>query len=166
MFFFCGYMIRNLLLCLAHFTLLANVTIILCCRKLLQECHITSRYTQLQCVAVNKGKWKYKKKSQLCAHGLFYMKFSSQQPLSEAFFHGMRIFGGVGLKHNVSCCLSTPYFHHITLSSTLAPLKGEIDICAHGLFHTKFNSQQLLTEAFFHGMRIFGVGVLCACWQL
>ncbi len=68
---FRGYMIHNLLLCLAHFALLANVTIILNHRKFLQEYHITSRYTQSQCVALNKRKRKYKKKSQLCAHGLF-----------------------------------------------------------------------------------------------
>ncbi len=92
---FPGYMIHNLLLCLAHFALLGNVTIILNCRKLSQEYHITGRYTQSQCVAVNKRKRKYKKKSQLCAHGLFHMKLNSQRFLSEAFFHGMRIFGGV-----------------------------------------------------------------------
>ncbi len=92
---FRGYMIHNLLLCLAHFALFANVTIILNCRKLLQEYHITSRYTQSQYVAVNKRKRKYKKKSQLYAHRLFYTKLNSQQFLSEAFFHGMRIFGGI-----------------------------------------------------------------------
>ncbi len=67
---FHGYIIHNLLLCLAHFVLLANVTIILNRRKLLQEYHITGS-TQSQCVAVNKQKRKYKKKSQLCARGLF-----------------------------------------------------------------------------------------------
>ncbi len=92
---FPGYMIHNLLLCLAHFALLANVTIIINHRKLLQEYHITGGYTQSQCVAVNKRKRKYKKESQLCAHGLSYTKFNSQQLLSEAFFHGLRIFGGV-----------------------------------------------------------------------
>ncbi len=89
------YMIHNLLLCQAHFALLANVTIILNCRQLLQEYHITGRYTQSQYVAVHKRKQKHKKKSQLCAYGLFYAKFNAQQLLSEAFFHGMRIFGGV-----------------------------------------------------------------------
>ncbi len=38
----------------------------------------------------------------------------------------------------------------------LAPLLGEIDIWARGLFCTKFDSKQLLFEAFFHKMRIFG----------
>ncbi len=58
---FRGYVIHNLLLCLAHFALLANVTIILNCKKLLQKYHITGRYTQSQCIAVNKRKQKYKK---------------------------------------------------------------------------------------------------------
>ncbi len=35
-----------------------------------------------------------------------------------------------------------------------APLMGEMDICAGGLFCTKFNSEQLLP--FFDVMRIFG----------
>ncbi len=58
---FCGYEIHKLLLCMAYFTLLTNVTIILNRRKLLQEYHITGRYSQSQYVAVNKRK--YKKKS-------------------------------------------------------------------------------------------------------
>ncbi len=33
---------------------------------------------------------------------------------------------------------------------------GEIDICARILFWTKFNFDQLLFEAFFDAMRIFG----------
>ncbi len=93
---FRGYMIHNLLLCLAQFALLVNVTIILNHRKLLQEYHIIGRYTQSRCVAVNKQKQKYKRKSQLHAHRLFCTKFNFQQLLSEAFLHGMRIFGGVG----------------------------------------------------------------------
>ncbi len=43
------------------FCLVGELTIILNRRKLLQEYHITGRYTQLQCVAVNKRKRKYKK---------------------------------------------------------------------------------------------------------
>ncbi len=42
-------------------------------------------------------------------------------------------------------------------SSPLAPLGvGEIDICARGLFGTKFNFKQLLFKAFFEVMHIFG----------
>ncbi len=33
---------------------------------------------------------------------------------------------------------------------------GEIGICARGIFCIKFNSEQLLLEAFFDVMRIFG----------
>ncbi len=39
-------------------------------------------------------------------------------------------------------------FHHINFSSQLAPLWRELDICAHRLFCVKFNSEQLLLEAF------------------
>ncbi len=68
---------------------------------------------------------------------------------------------------NVFCCFTTLYLNHINLSSPLAPLMGgEIDICAHGYFYMKFNSQQLLSEAFFHGMCLFGVSVLCAYWHI
>ncbi len=40
--------------------------------------------------------------------------------------------------------------------ASLAPLLGEIDIYAHELFWTKFNSEQLLFEAFFDAMHVFG----------
>ncbi len=46
------------------------------------------------------------------------------------------------------------YFNQINLSSPLA-LGGGIDICAHGLFCTKFHSE-LSFEAFLDVMRIFG----------
>ncbi len=47
------------------------------------------------------------------------------------------------------------YFELANLSSPLAPLRGQIDICACGLICTKFNSEQLLFEAPFHVVRIF-----------
>ncbi len=51
---------------------------------------------------------------------------------------------------NVICSLSTiQYNNHINLSRALAPLRGEIDICARALLCTKFNFEQLLFEAFF-----------------
>ncbi len=40
--------------------------------------------------------------------------------------------------------------------SPLAPLRGEIDKRAQSLFCMKFNFKQLLSEAFFDAMRIFG----------
>ncbi len=40
-------------------------------------------------------------------------------------------------------------------SPPMAPLLGEIDICARRLFCRKFNAEQLLLEAFFHIIRIF-----------
>ncbi len=48
------------------------------------------------------------------------------------------------------------YFKDGNLSSPLAALGKEIDICAHRLFWTKFNAEQLLLEAFLDVMRIFG----------
>ncbi len=38
---------------------------------------------------------------------------------------------------------------YINLSSPVAQLLGEVDICAYWLFLTKFNSEQLLFEQFF-----------------
>ncbi len=40
--------------------------------------------------------------------------------------------------------------------SPLASLLGKTDMCAHWLFCTKFNSEQLLFEPFFDVMHIFG----------
>ncbi len=48
------------------------------------------------------------------------------------------------------------FFKDGNLSSPLAPLWGELDICALGLFRTKFKFEQLLFKAFFDAMRIFG----------
>ncbi len=48
------------------------------------------------------------------------------------------------------------YFKHVNLLRPLAPSQGEIGISAQGLFCTKFNSKQLLLEAFFDAMHIFG----------
>ncbi len=42
------------------------------------------------------------------------------------------------------------YVKHCYLCSPLAPLLTEIKICAHWLFWTKVNAQQLLFEAFFY----------------
>ncbi len=47
-------------------------------------------------------------------------------------------------------------FKNVYLLSPLDPLWWEIDKCAHGLFATKFNYEQLSLEVFFDVMRIFG----------
>ncbi len=47
-------------------------------------------------------------------------------------------------------------YNQINLSSPLDPLLGEIDICAPGLFCTKFDSEQLSFEPFLLVMRILG----------
>ncbi len=153
---FPGYMINNLLLSLAHFALLANVTIILNHRKLLQEYPITSRYTQLQCVAVNRRKWRYKKKINYAFTDFFIWNSIPNNFYLKLFFMGCVFLATLSPKYNVFCCFNTQYLNHINLSSPLAKLRGEIDICVPGLFYTKFNFQQLLSEAFFYGMCIFG----------
>ncbi len=55
-----------------------------------------------------------------------------------------------------SVFLIEKYFQHVNLLRPLAPPLGEINISARGLFCTKFNSEQLLFEAFLDAMRIFG----------
>ena len=48
-----------------------------------------------------------------------------------------------------------------TLWSTIAPPLWKIEICSHKLFCRKFNSKQLLFEAFFDGINIYP-----QCWAL
>ncbi len=48
------------------------------------------------------------------------------------------------------------FFKDGNLSRSLAPLRREIDACARELFCKKFNFEQLLFQAFFDVMRIFG----------
>ncbi len=59
--------------------------------------------------------------------------------------------------------------HYIsTISIFRAPwlrLEGDRHMCSQ-IFYTKFNSQQLLSEVFFHGICIFGISVLCAYWHI
>ncbi len=101
-------------------------------------------------------------KIDICAHRLFIRNSMPNNFYLKLFFMGCVFLAALSSKQNVFCCFSTLYFNHINLSSPMAPLRGEIDICARKLLYTKFNSQQLLSEAFFHGMRIFGVSVLQA----
>ncbi len=56
----------------------------------------------------------------------------------------------------IAISINVIFQSHINLSSPLAPLCGEIDICTHGLFWRKLNSEQLLFEGFLAVMRIFG----------
>ncbi len=56
---------------------------------------------------------------------------------------------GKGLKKFVILISSKFYLN--TNSSPVAPLRRETDICAQGLFYTKFDSLQLLSSAFFMG---------------
>ncbi len=97
----------------------------------------------------------------LCAQQLFCTKFISEQHLFETIFDILRIFGITEPQSESNF----PFLYIIKFwtlvlifLSPLALLMGEIDLCAHGLFCTKFNFEQLLLEAFFDMMRIFGSG--------
>ncbi len=84
---FRGYMTHNLLLCLAHFALLANATIIM---------YSPVSVHCISTILIFWAPWLYLgEEIDIGAHRLFYTEFNSQQLLSEAFFHGMRIFGGI-----------------------------------------------------------------------
>ncbi len=62
----------------------------------------------------------------------------------------MRIFGSVELQSESNFpFLYIIKFQTYWFSGSLAPLMGEIDIRARGLFYMKFNSEQLLFEDFF-----------------
>ncbi len=66
------------------------------------------------------------------------------------FFDVMRIFGIVEPQSESNF----PFLYIIIFQiywslESLAPLVGEIDICAREVFCTKFNSEELLLEAFF-----------------
>ncbi len=92
------------------------------------------------------------------ARGLFYTKFNSEQLLFEPFFDRMRIFGIV--KPKIECIF--PFLKNIIFQTrqsfeSFSSTMGEIDKSAHGLFNTKFNSEQLLFEPFSDRIRIFGI---------
>ncbi len=82
--------------------------------------------------------------------GLFYPKFDAEKLLFQAFFGILRIFGSVQPKSEcIFLFLYNLIFKPDHLSSPLAPLWGEIDICPRGLFYPIFNTEKLLFEAFF-----------------
>ncbi len=87
------------------------------------------------------------------------MKFNPEQLLFEAFFDILCIFStSLSPKLNlVSHFCTLKDFKHTDLWSPLAPLMGEIDLCAQELFCMKFNSEQILFEPFFNVLRIFGI---------
>ncbi len=95
-----------------------------------------------------------------CAPGPFCTKFNFEQLLFKAFFDATlrRVFlAASGPKLNLLSRLCTLlFFKEENLPILLAPLMGEIDICDHGLFCTKFNFEPLLFKAFSDAMRIFG----------
>ncbi len=90
----------------------------------------------------------------ICARGLFCTKFNSELLLIEAFFVWCVFLAALSPKLNVIWHFSTISYFNLLIP--LVPLREEIDICSHGLFCTKFNSEQLLFEAFLNVLRIFG----------
>ncbi len=91
----------------------------------------------------------------ICAGELFCMKFNSEQLLFEAFFDVLRI---VGITEPQSES-NFPFLYIIRFQmySSLEPSSSTLgEICIRRLFCTKFNSDQLLFEAFSDVMRIFG----------
>ncbi len=139
---FRGYIIHNLPLCLAHFALLANVTIIPNRGKLLQECHITGIYTQSQCEAVKNKNESIKKKVNYALWDFFIRNSILNNFYLKLFFVGCVFSAVLNPKQNVFYCSHILYFNHINLSNPWLQLVGggEIGICAHGLLYTKFNS--------------------------
>ncbi len=94
----------------------------------------------------------------ICARGLFCSKFNLEQHLFEPFFDASVFLAASSPKVNLLTCFSILYFKDGYLSSPLASFwgRGLVDICARGLFCTKFNYKQPLLEAFFYAMCIFG----------
>ncbi len=92
----------------------------------------------------------------ICARGLFCVKFNSEQLLSEPFLDVMRIFGSVEPQSESNfpflykiqniLIFGDPYLHSLR----------EIDMCAQWLFCTKCNAQILLFEQFFNIISNFG----------
>ncbi len=95
----------------------------------------------------------------MCAHWLFCTKFNAQQLLFELFSDIIGNFDSVEPKIESTFLFqyNIIFLKHINFSSPLAPLSREIDMCAHWLFYTKFNSQELLFEQFFDIIFNFGV---------
>ncbi len=82
----------------------------------------------------------------ICAPRLFCREFSSEQLLYEAFFHIMHIFWRIEPQRESNF----PFLYIIKFQTYWSltpptPLVGDIDICARGLFSTKFSSEQLST---------------------
>ncbi len=89
--------------------------------------------------------------------GLFGMKFSSEQLLFEPFFHITCTFCSFEpLNESNFMFLYIIRIQPKRSLEPLAPLVGQIDKCACGLFCMKLSSKQLLFQAFSHVMHIFG----------
>ncbi len=88
---------------------------------------------------------------------LFCTKFNSEQLLFETFFIVTLFLAVLNPKVNLIFHFCTIYdFKNTDLWRPLAPFVWEMGISARELFCLKFNSKQLLFEAFFDIMRILG----------
>ncbi len=95
-------------------------------------------------------------KIDICPRALSCPKFDAEKLLFEAFFGIMLIFASVQSKSECNFpFLYNLIFQPYHLSSPLALLQGEIDICPHRLFCLKFDAEKLLFEAFFWNIAYF-----------
>ncbi len=89
---------------------------------------------------------------------IFSHEIQCQATFIVNFFDAKRIFGSVEPQTEpIFPFLYIIIFQRWESFEPLVPLQGQIDICARGLFCTKFNFEQLLFKAFFYAMRIFGI---------
>ncbi len=94
----------------------------------------------------------------ICARELFCSKFNSEQLLFEAFLIYCVFLASLSPKVNlISHFCTLKDFKQTDLWSPQTPLMGEINLCARELFCTKLYSEQLLFEAFFDVLCIFGI---------
>ncbi len=82
------------------------------------------------------------------------MKFNAEQLLFELFSHIVRIFGSIEPQTESSF----PFLYIIIFQRIMQSFEPpsstlrEVDMCAHSLFCTEFNAEQLLFEVFPHIM--------------
>ncbi len=95
----------------------------------------------------------------ICARGLFCMKFNFEQLLFKAFLMRCVFLAVSSPKLDLPRFCILLFFKEENFSIPQIHWGGgeeRIDICARGLFCTKFNFEQLLFKAFSDAMSIFG----------
>ncbi len=94
----------------------------------------------------------------ICASGLVYKKFNSEQVLFKAFFVIIGNLATFSPNVNVNA-LCIIIFQKCKSLEPLVPVLGEIDICAYWLFCRKFNSEQVLHSHFSIESVIFKISI-------